>query len=115
MHCLSHAPVMAAFMALCSCAANPEPDAYSGADCTLVAVGHTVRIDVWRNPELDVAVPVRADGTIPVPLLDDIAVAGSNTCEVEARLRRAFSEYIVSPDVTVRVVRDPLFPDADSL
>src|SRR5260221_8072014 len=42
----------------------------------LIGPGDELRVFVWRNPDLSVAVPVRPDGEISVPLVEDVTAAG---------------------------------------
>jgi polysaccharide export outer membrane protein len=69
-----------------------------------IGVTDLLRINVWRNPELSVDVPVRPDGRISIPLLDDIQADGLTPQELKESLTRELSEYITAPDVTVIVL-----------
>jgi polysaccharide export outer membrane protein len=69
-----------------------------------IGVTDVLRISVWKNPELDVAVPVRPDGKISFPLLDDIQAEGLRVMELKEILSRELAEYITAPDVTVIVL-----------
>jgi len=62
-------------------------------------------ISVWRNEELTLAVPVRTDGKISFPLLDDVQAAGLTPEELKAVITESLREYVEDPDVTV-VVRE---------
>ena len=63
-------------------------------------------INVWRNPELSrERVPVRPDGKISHPLVNDIEVAGLTTNQVKAQLTERLSRFLESPEVSV-VVRE---------
>lgn len=63
-------------------------------------------ITVWKNPELSVnGVPVRPDGKISAPLVDDVQAAGLTTTELKKVLTERLSEYITAPDVTVVVTQ----------
>lgn len=64
-----------------------------------------LRITVWRNEELSIDIPVRNDGMISVPLLDDVRAEGLTPQELKEVLTREFSEYITAPDVTVMVLQ----------
>ena len=64
-----------------------------------------LRITVWRNEELSIDIPVRNDGMISVPLLDDVRAEGLTPLELKEVLTREFSEYITAPDVTVMVIQ----------
>lgn len=62
-----------------------------------------VNIIVWRNPELSIAVPVRPDGRISTPLVDDIVAIGRTPTELEREIERALTKFIRDPVVTVVV------------
>ena len=49
------------------------------------------------------SVPVRPDGKISVPLLNDVQAAGLTTRELKETLTKSLSEYVAAPDVTVIV------------
>ncbi|MFT5441076.1 MAG: polysaccharide export outer membrane protein [Myxococcota bacterium] len=68
-----------------------------------IGVTDVLGITVWKNPELAVAVPVRPDGKISVPLLDDVQAEGLTPQELKEVLTEALSEFIAAPDVTVLV------------
>lgn len=70
----------------------------------VIGVTDMLKILVWKNQELEVLVPVRPDGKISFPLLDDIQAEGLQVMELKEILTRELSEYIVAPDVTVIVV-----------
>ena len=82
--------------------ADPDP---MERESYLVGVTDVLRVNVWRNPELSVDVPVRPDGKISVPLLDDVQAAGLNPTELKQVLSRELVEYIVDPHVTVIVLQ----------
>ncbi len=63
----------------------------------------TVNIIVWRNPELSLTVPVRPDGKITTPLVDDLQAIGKTPTELERDIEKALTKYIRDPVVTVVV------------
>ena len=69
-----------------------------------IGVTDILRISVWKNQELSVEVPVRPDGKISVPLLDDVHAAGLTPQELKEVLTREFAEYVTEPHVTVIVI-----------
>ena len=71
----------------------------------LIGVTDVLEIAVWKNPELTVKAPVRPDGKISVPLLDDIQAEGLQVMELKEILTRELAEFITAPDVTVMVVQ----------
>lgn len=71
----------------------------------VIGAGDRLQIRVWKNQELSVEVPVRPDGRITVPLVDDVQAAGLTTDQLRDVITRELSEYIGAPDVTVLVVQ----------
>ena len=63
----------------------------------------TVNVIVWRNPELSMAVPVRPDGRITTPLVEDIPALGRNPAELARDFEKALAKFIRDPVVTVLV------------
>lgn len=63
----------------------------------------TVNVIVWRNPELSLVVPVRPDGKITTPLVDDLEAIGKTPTELERDIEKALTKYIRDPVVTVVV------------
>jgi len=62
-------------------------------------------ISVWKNPELSRTVPVRPDGKISLPLVNDIQAAGLTPSRLRQELTQRLSEYVPSPEVAV-IVRE---------
>ena len=89
------------------CAGNgsPPPPEPSPGERSVYVIGipDLLKIVVWKNPELSVEVPVRSDGKISVPLVDDVQAEGLTAQELKEVLTEALSEYVTAPDVTVIV------------
>lgn len=62
-----------------------------------------LRIDVWKEPEISRTVPVRPDGKISLPLLNDVQAAGSTPIQLTGVIIEGLKKYITSPQVTVSV------------
>jgi polysaccharide export outer membrane protein len=62
-----------------------------------------VQISVWNNDALSRAVPVRPDGMISLPLLNDVQAAGLTPTELRSYLVKRLAEYLPSPEVSVIV------------
>ena len=60
-----------------------------------------LRIDVWKEPDISRAIPVRPDGKISLPLLNDIPAAGLTTTELAGSIREGLKKFINNPQVTV--------------
>jgi polysaccharide export outer membrane protein len=101
---------LAGLVALAGCAARPllpPPPDPNPMDRQPYVIGVTdvIRVSVWKNQELSVQVPVRPDGKISVPLLDDLQAEGLTPEELKEVITRELGEYVVSPDVTVIVAQ----------
>lgn len=68
-----------------------------------IGPGDNIQIFVWRNPELSTSVPVRPDGRISVPLLEDIQAADRTPTELARELEQELDVFIQNPLVTVIV------------
>jgi polysaccharide export outer membrane protein len=86
----------------------PEPDLMN-LDDYVIGPADELRIDVWKNPDLGATVPVRPDGKISLPLLDDVQAAGLTPLELKEVLTQALREFVENPDVTV-IVADVASP-----
>jgi len=62
-----------------------------------------LRIDVWKEPDISRVIPVRPDGKISLPLLNDVQASGLTAMELAASLRESLSKYLTNPQVTVTV------------
>jgi polysaccharide biosynthesis/export protein len=62
-----------------------------------------LKIDVWREDQLTRTVPVRPDGKITVPLLNDVQAVGLTPMELADVIRDGLKKYINNPQVTVSV------------
>ncbi|HKF01964.1 MAG TPA: polysaccharide biosynthesis/export family protein [Candidatus Sulfotelmatobacter sp.] len=73
-----------------------SPDYVIGADDTL-------HISVWKEPDLSETLPVRPDGKISMPLLNDITAAGLTPLELKDSITEKLKKYVSDPRVTVVV------------
>jgi polysaccharide biosynthesis/export protein len=62
-----------------------------------------LRIDVWKEPEISRSVPVRPDGKISLPLLNDVQAAGLTAIQLAGVIHDGLTKFITSPQVTVMV------------
>ena len=71
----------------------------------LIGPGDSANIIVWRNPELSMVVPVRPDGKITAPLVEDLPASGKTSSELARDIEKYLAKYIQSPVVTVIVTQ----------
>ncbi len=83
--------------------AAPVAAAQSGEYNYLVGPGDTLNIIVWRNPELSMTVPVRPDGKISTPLVDELVAQGKTTVEIARDVEKTLNTLVRDPVVTVIV------------
>ena len=69
----------------------------------IIGAGDVVSITVSRNPELSMSVPVRPDGKISTPLVDELMAQGKNPIELARDIEKALSKYVRDQVVTVIV------------
>lgn len=69
----------------------------------VIGPGDTLNIVVWRNPELSTTVPVRPDGKIAAPLVEDLVAIGKDATTLAREIEKALSKVIRDPVVTVIV------------
>lgn len=99
------AVIAAILMTACATTAYPPAPASAGNVDYNYHIGPTdiVNVIVWRNPELSMTVPVRPDGKITTPLIDDLDALGKTPTELERDMEKALVKYIRDPVVTVIV------------
>src|SRR6266568_3238067 len=75
---------------------NSDPNYVIGAEDIL-------SISVRKEPDLTKVVPVRPDGKISLPLIDEVKAAGLTPKQLETELTTRFSHFIAAPQVSVIV------------
>lgn len=88
--CASHFPTAP------SAAATPDYN-------YIVGPGDTLNVIVWRNPELSLAVPVRPDGKVTMPLVDELVAQGKTSVQIARELEKVLGKLVRDPVVTVIV------------
>lgn len=82
----------------------PAPTMASSPDYNyVVGPGDTLNINVWRNPELSSTVPVRPDGKVSTPLVDELVAQGKTPIEIARDVEKALGKFVRDPVVTVIV------------
>jgi polysaccharide biosynthesis/export protein len=82
----------------------PAPAQAASADYAyVIGAGDTLNIIVSGNPELSLSVPVRPDGKLSTPLVDELPVQGKNPVDVAREIEKRLAKYVRDPVVTVIV------------
>jgi polysaccharide biosynthesis/export protein len=80
----------------------PAPQQAQTADYSyVIGAGDNLNIIVWRNPELSLSVPVRPDGKVSAPLVDELVAQGKTSTELARDIEKKLATYVRDPVVTV--------------
>jgi polysaccharide biosynthesis/export protein len=98
------AALVAVALAGCASPYPPAPPVAATPDYNyVIGPGDNIQISVWRNPELSMSVPVRPDGKITGPLVEDLPVLGKDSTTIAREMEKVLSKYVRDPIVTVVV------------
>lgn len=106
---LTLAASLAAVLLAAGCATGqsypPAPATVAAAEdyTYLIGAGDTVNIVVWRNPELSMSVPVRPDGKVVAPLVDEVVAQGKTSNQLAREIEQQLGKFVRDPVVTVLV------------
>lgn len=94
--------VVASSLVGCASSLPPAPPLAADAEYNYVlGAGDSVNIVVWRNPELSMSVPIRPDGKITTPLVEDLVAQGKDTSTLARDIEKELAKFIREPVVTV--------------
>ena len=95
--------ILAAFVQLCPLAAADVPTPAPISADYLIGPGDSLHVFVFQNQELSVTVPVRPDGKISTPLVEDMVAVGKTPSQLARDIEKSLAEYVKSPKVNVVV------------
>jgi polysaccharide biosynthesis/export protein len=81
----------------------PPPTDAKASDSYIIGPGDTLEVFVWRNSELSTTVPVRPDGKISTPLVEDMVAVGKTPPQLARDMEKVLSEYVRAPKVNIIV------------
>jgi polysaccharide export outer membrane protein len=70
----------------------------------IIGADDSIQITVWKEPQLSATLPVRPDGKITLPLLNDITAAGFTPMQLEADITARLTKFINDPVVSVSLI-----------
>lgn len=96
--------VFALLVAACATNYPPAPREADTANYEyIIGPLDSIQIIVWRNADLSMNVPVRPDGKVTAPLVDDLPAQGKTPTALAKDIEKALGKYIRDPVVTVVV------------
>lgn len=99
--------LFASLMSACAGLSSSYPAAPAEASTPdynyIVGPGDSLSINVWRNPELSMSVPVRPDGKVTMPLVDELVAQGKTSNEIAREVEKVLGKLVRDPVVTVIV------------
>ena len=103
---LQRLPVLIAAALLAACATSglaPSLPASALPDDTdyIIAPGAVLSVFVWQHPDLSSTVPVRPDGKISTPLVEDMPAAGKTPTQLARDMEGVLATYIRQPTVNI--------------
>jgi polysaccharide biosynthesis/export protein len=82
----------------------PEPKSVAGPEY-IIGPDDTLHVSVWKEPDLTATLPVRPDGKISLPLLNDVQAAGLTPMQLADSLTGRLKKFVADPRVTVVVTQ----------
>jgi polysaccharide export outer membrane protein len=83
--------------------ADEMRDAKADSSDYIIGADDTLHISVWKEPELSETLPVRPDGKISMPLLNDVTAAGLTPLQLKDSITEKLKKYVADPRVTIVV------------
>jgi polysaccharide export outer membrane protein len=71
----------------------------------IIGPDDTLSVSVWKEPDLTATLPVRADGMISLPLLNDVQAAGLTPMQLAASITDKLKKFVSDPRVTIIVTQ----------
>lgn len=100
---LAFGPLVASAQQPSEAAVPPAAVVDAQANTYIVGPGDVLQVFVWRNPELSTTIPVRPDGKISTPLVEDMIAVGKTPSQLARDIEGILSQYIRSPQVNIIV------------
>jgi len=94
---------------MAGCASSGHAPSSNGTNSTnatplyIIGPGDSIQLFVWGNPDLSVTVPVRPDGRITTPLVEDVQASGKTPTQLARYMEKGLKQYVKNPIVTVIV------------
>src|SRR5271157_3680551 len=77
---------------------TPNPAVSAVADSEYkIGPQDVIRIDVWKEPDISRTIPVRPDGKISLPLLNDVQASGLTSLELGKAIHDGLTKFVTNP------------------
>jgi polysaccharide export outer membrane protein len=100
-------PIFVLTLALCACASKRSLQECNVPSEALpeyvIGAGDTLDVFVWRNPDLSVTIPVRPDGRVSMPLVEDMVAVGKTPAALARDIEGKLNQFIREPIVNIIV------------
>ncbi len=84
---------------------DPKPRPATEDPNYIIGAEDVLDISVWKEPELTRTVPVRPDGKISIPLLNDVQAAGLTPLQLSLLITESLRKFLTEPQVTIIVTQ----------
>ena len=84
---------------------SPNTAAPQASPSYVIGPDDTLAVNVWKEPDLTATLPVRADGMISLPLLNDVQASGLTPMQLAASITEKLKKFVADPRVTVTVTQ----------
>ena len=84
---------------------SPKPPLPQASPSYLIGPDDTLYVNVWKEPDLTATLPVRADGMISLPLLNDVQASGLTPMQLAVSITDKLKKFVSDPRVTVVVTQ----------
>ncbi|MBZ5515335.1 MAG: polysaccharide export protein [Acidobacteriia bacterium] len=85
--------------------ARPSPKAATDDPTYIIGADDMLDISVWKETDVSRTVPVRPDGKISLPLLNDVPAAGLTPMQLQQQITEKLRKFLTEPQVTVIVTQ----------
>jgi polysaccharide export outer membrane protein len=86
-------------------ASSPSPPMSVAGPSYVIGADDVLLVSVWKEPDLTMTLPVRPDGNISLPLLNDVTAAGLSPTQLAVSISEKLKKYVADPRVTVIVTQ----------
>jgi len=91
--------------ALPNASASTQAPSSENASTYIIGPGDTLEVFVWQNPDLSQTVPVRPDGKISTPLVENMVAVGKTPSQLARDMEKVLGVYVRSPKVNIIVTK----------